>query len=609
MNRNIAKPFAATLSLLDVASDKTNKYKCFHGEDIQLTVNVVGENNRPLDLSNTSVKIFFTLDKNVNEPVYRQDTGIVVNNLGIITVMLEKSYIRIGNNTLKIVLYDEDQTVFLQPLIISCIDPLIGETPDLETPDDINVRDEIYDIRRIIGDFGREIIEARNEYGTVGRRLDNFDSQLDAIAIQIKNGDDIQAKINYAIENNLNVCGRALNVSEKITIDLLNKSNINIDLEIFPSDNIDDVLYIKNGISTKCDIKIISGGHTSSRGLIIENLKYPKIKIIGENFNGILLNNNGYVEDNNKNSFCEIELISKNCGQAFSIGDDTKTVNAFGKFYSIFDTSQNGSKFINASDITIDSIENAFFQIGKTYLTFDKCYSVYIGNCALGGICGQMISVNKSFIHIDKLLLINDIKPDVTGYTMNGIKITASSLSATGNTSMVSVNTLDTYNMDCVIDIDSFSNVSFNLIRPHANNKIILRKDNTSQSLPNYMPSSYTPRKKILLEDSELNFRYNGLNIDIIEEVKKLKNYTAPVVNKQKLTKVAGTGEAEVLTVVFPTPHLTIPIVTGLVTANENFKVYAESVTKTGFDIIFRKYDGTKFAGETLNVYYRTEDS
>ena len=161
MNRNIAKPFTATLSLLDVASDKTHKYKCFHGEDIQLTVNVMGENNRRIDLSNTNVKIYFTLDKNVNEPVYRQDTGIVVDNLGIITVMLEKSYIRIGNNVLKIALYDEDQTVFLQPLIISCIDPLIGEVADLEIPDDINVRDEIYDIRRIIG------------------YLQDFDSQLD----------------------------------------------------------------------------------------------------------------------------------------------------------------------------------------------------------------------------------------------------------------------------------------------------------------------------------------------------------------------------------------------------------------------------------------------
>ena len=90
MNRNIAKQFAATLSLLDVASNKTHKYKCFHGEDIQLTVNVVGENNRLIDLSNTSVKIYFTLDKNVNEPIYRQDTGIVVDNLGVITVMLEK---------------------------------------------------------------------------------------------------------------------------------------------------------------------------------------------------------------------------------------------------------------------------------------------------------------------------------------------------------------------------------------------------------------------------------------------------------------------------------------------------------------------------------------
>lgn len=168
MNRNIAKPFTATLSLLDVASDKTHKYKCFHGEDIQLTVNVVGENKRLIDLSNTSVKIYFTLDKNVNEPVYRQDAGIMVDDLGVITVMLEKSYIRIGNNVLKIALYDEDQTVFLQPLIISCIDPLIGEVADLEIPDDINVRDEIYDIRRIIGDL--------QDFD------DDFDSQLEEMS-------------------------------------------------------------------------------------------------------------------------------------------------------------------------------------------------------------------------------------------------------------------------------------------------------------------------------------------------------------------------------------------------------------------------------------------
>ena len=439
--------------------------------------------------------------------------------------------------------------------------------------------------------------------------IPKINSQLEQIAVQIKNGDDIQAKINKAIENNLNIYGRSLNVNEKLTIDLLNKSNIRIDLEIYPSENIDEVIILKNGINALCNIEINGGGNSLSKGVVIENLKYPKLSLKGENFKGILLNNNGYVEDDNKNSFCEIELISKNCGQAFSIGDDVKTVNAFGKFTTIFDTSQNGSKFINASDITIDSIENAFFQMGKTYLIFDKCYSVYIGNCALGGICGQIISINKSFIHIDKLLLINDIKPDITGYTMNGIKITASSLSATGNTSMVSVNTLDTYNMDCVVDIDSFSNVSFNLIRPHADNKIILRKDNISQSLPNYMPSSYTPRKKILLEDSELNFRYKGLNVNIIEEIKKIKENTVPITNKQKLTKVAGTGEAEVLTVEFPTPHLTIPIITGLVASNSNYKVNPESVTKTGFNIVFRKYDGSKFAGETLNVYYKTEDS
>ena len=192
MNRNIAKQFTTTLSLLDVASDRTHKYKCFHGEDIQLTVNVVGENNRLIDLSNTSVKIYFVLDKNVNEPIYRQDTGIVVDKLGIITVMLEKSYIRIGNNTLKIGLYDEDQTVFLQPLIISCIDPLIGEDADLEIPDDINVRDELSDIRRIIGDLQDFDDLARNEHGTVGRRLDNVDSQLDAIFHQVRQRYDVE---------------------------------------------------------------------------------------------------------------------------------------------------------------------------------------------------------------------------------------------------------------------------------------------------------------------------------------------------------------------------------------------------------------------------------
>ena len=259
MNRNIAKQFTATLSLLDVASGKTNRYKCFHGEDVQLTVNVVGENQRPVDLSNASVKIYFTLDKNINEPVYRQDTGIVVDNLGVITVMLEKSYIRIGNNVLKIVLYDEDQTVFLQPLIISCIDPLIGEAPDLEIPDDINVRDEIYDIRRIIGDLqdfdvlGREIIEARDEYGTVGRRLDNFDSQLDIKAneAEVRN---LQQQVNNLVlgavgdGNNAEVIQARDN--EKLLFERLNKiesgKRINsISFSKFNKRNVDIIDYNK----------------------------------------------------------------------------------------------------------------------------------------------------------------------------------------------------------------------------------------------------------------------------------------------------------------------------------------------------------------------------
>ena len=283
MNRNIAKPFTATLSLLDVASDRTHKYKCFHGEDIQLTVNVVGEENRRIDLSNTSVKIYFILDKNVNEPIYRQDTGIVVNNSGVITVMLEKSYIRIGNNVLKIVLYDEDQTVFLQPLIISCIDPLISEAADLEIPDDINVRDEIYDIRRIIGDLqdfdddlGREIIEVRNEYGTVGERLDNFDSQLDTITTYtnvktyaINNNVTINNAINLLIQNNIPCYVPNIDVDITETINL-NKDNYTFKCDGHLKTNLDIPVVNIDCMYSDITINKISNTNTTKTGIGIK---------------------------------------------------------------------------------------------------------------------------------------------------------------------------------------------------------------------------------------------------------------------------------------------------------------------------------------------------
>ena len=276
MNRNIAKPFMATLSLLDVASDRTHKYKCFHGEDVQLTVKVVGENNKPIDLSNTSVKIYFTLDKNVNEPIYRQDTGIVVDNLGIITVMLEKSYIRIGNNTLKIVLYDEDQTVFLQPLIISCIDPLIGDMADLEIPDDINVRDEIYDIRRIIGDL-------QDFDDDLGRRLDNSDSKLDTITFDfsefnycVKNGKKCNTVLQKLFDEAISKGIKKISIpkSEIILSEMLyvNGSNLEIDFNgstiIWKgtsryqenlSDRTDGIINIKGNVKSTRNIKWLTG--------------------------------------------------------------------------------------------------------------------------------------------------------------------------------------------------------------------------------------------------------------------------------------------------------------------------------------------------------------
>ena len=346
MNRNIAKPFAATLSLLDVASDKTNKYKCFHGEDIQLTVNVVGENNRPLDLSNTSVKIFFTLDKNVNEPVYRQDTGIVVNNLGIITVMLEKSYIRIGNNTLKIVLYDEDQTVFLQPLIISCIDPLIGETPDLETPDDINVRDEIYDIRRIIVDLQDFDDLARNEHETVGERLDNFDSQLEqnitdinkkinnistsltirSVGIQLQNDSEMDYFINNFNDKLIKM--KILGITDVMLCPVIYNRNTRVDLA-FTFDKLINCCNLVKNNGLKLTVKVHcwgdTFGETFDKILWFESYKNVLIRIlnIGDIVRIGLMNETPFLTDNDnyktdwlnlckyiKTTYPNVELIS-----------------------------------------------------------------------------------------------------------------------------------------------------------------------------------------------------------------------------------------------------------------------------------------------------------
>ena len=364
MNRNIAKPFVATLSLLDVATDKTHKYKCFHGEDVQLTVNVVGEEKRRVDLSNTRVKIYFALDKNVNEPIYRQDTGIVVDNLGVITVMLEKSYIRIGNNVLKIVLYDEDQTVFLQPLIISCIDPLIGEVADLEIPDDIDVRDELSDIRRIIGDLqdvdddlGREIIEVRNEYETVWERLDNFDWQLDNIEIKKatkQEVDDIAREVVDARKTYGTVGGRL------DTIETEKATKVEVDVE---RKRIDSFTKLGAG-STTGDAELIDG-RVGANGTTYTN--------IGDNIRDIA-KGNGLIDKGIPLNKLSVSVNGKNLFDYKKVTVDRYLVNGSLIFYANYNVSD--YIYVREGDYTLNNL-----QFGSVeFFTTDKVFKEVISS-------------------------------------------------------------------------------------------------------------------------------------------------------------------------------------------------------------------------------------
>ena len=453
------------------------------------------------------------------------------------------------------------------------------------------------------------VILDENIQAKLANDIETINSHLDNIALQIKDKDNIQEKINKAIDKNLNIYSPSIiNVDSKIIIDLCGKFNFKINLILKPSNNLEDVILIKNGINTEINLIILDGGNENSKGLIIEDLQQPKINIYGQNFKGTLLYNNGYDEDNNKNRFCEINLKAINCGKALKIGDFDKYITAFGKFNTIFDTSKNGIEFINVNDITIDSIENTFFQVDKTYLTFNKCKSVYIGNCALGGICKQMIDINKSFVHIDKLLMINDKKTDITDYTMNGIKIRSDSLVSTSLTSMVTVNSIDAYDLNNIIDIDNNSNVSFKLIRPHKTNTTVIMKNETSLGLPNYMPCSYETRKDIYFdENNKLHFTYNNKDINIIEQIKKVYDKIDPIINKEKIKIVSGTSNIETYSVTFPKEHISEPLISGLVTQND-YVVFAQSITKTGFNIIVKKRDGSNFNNENIYVTYKSED-
>lgn len=117
MPRNISKPFNMTLSLIDIEPLKP-KYKCFFGEDVQLNITVTDENRQPLDLSQMSARVYYICD-GVD---LRQDDNITITDTmrGRLKVIVKRNYIRVGINDVRVVLYDNDQEIMLQPATILC---------------------------------------------------------------------------------------------------------------------------------------------------------------------------------------------------------------------------------------------------------------------------------------------------------------------------------------------------------------------------------------------------------------------------------------------------------------------------------------------------------
>ena len=91
------------------------------------------------------------------------------------------------------------------------------------------------------------------------------------------------------------------------------------------------------------------------------------------------------------------------------------------------------------------------------------------------------------------------------------------------------------------------------------------------------------------------------------EQIKKVYDKIEPIINKEKIKIVSGTSNIETFSVTFPKEHVAAPLITGLVTQND-YVVFAQSITKTGFNILVKKRDGSNFNNENIYVTYKSED-
>lgn len=390
------------------------------------------------------------------------------------------------------------------------------------------------------------------------------------------NSSILQNAINYAITNNLNlVSDKTFYIATGLVVDFQGKSNLKIGLKLKPIADIGTAILVKNGYNNTIDIAIVDGGSSTDTGLEIIEMNTPRIFIRGIDFLGTLFRVSGSDATSDKNVGCTVEVKSERCGRAITHGDGVNSSSFFGVYTSIFDRgSTNGSIFQHSNDITIQHYENSFFQSDKISLLFDTCLSVHCQTIALGGRADYLLKINDTSATIDKVLVVNE---DTAGQNTKGINITSTLPSTAIRTSRISIQTVEGWNMNSIIDIDSNSKLNAFTIKPVNTTTYTLRKDLVDTGLSKTNESSYS----VALSLAE--------------------GTVGTLVNKNSISGISGTGLTHIFNITFSRPHLTIPTVVAN-THNINQIACVQSVTTTGCNIIVSRKTGVNLATELINV-------
>lgn len=185
MPRNIAKQFKTNMSLIHTDTIEFN-YKCFYGEDVELVVSAVDEYKKPVDLTDVNVKVFYTN----NDIELRQDDNIYIlsGRLGVIRILAKRNFIRVGLNDVRVVIYDNDQQVHLQPATILCLETHIKDDGSSIIPDDtINVKDEFGKVKAEFIKVKDEIINVNDNINRIDMTLAIYKNALDTMIIMDDN--------------------------------------------------------------------------------------------------------------------------------------------------------------------------------------------------------------------------------------------------------------------------------------------------------------------------------------------------------------------------------------------------------------------------------------